>query len=297
MSICNDCIRKCGKIREKELSEKGKYGFCRAPQNPVIARAALHHWEEPCISGTRGSGTVFFSGCPLGCVFCQNRQISRLGVGKEIQKADLVRIFGDLQAQGAHNINLVSPTQYTDQIIEALDEIKLHIPVAVNTGGYEKTETIQKWAGKAQIFMPDLKCVSSDIGARYMHAPDYFEVALAAVKKMYELAPQIATDQDGIMQKGLIVRHLVLPGHKDDSMRVLDALHNSLPKDGFLLSLMSQYTPTENCKDYPEINRRITTYEYNKVAEYALKLGMNGFMQERSSAKEEYTPPFDLTGV
>lgn len=288
---CTLCPRECNTDRSLHT------GACTAPAKLKVARAALHFWEEPCISGTRGSGTVFFSGCPLGCVFCQNRQISRLGVGKEIESAELVRIFGDLQKQGAHNINLVSPTQYTDQIIEALDNADLRIPVAVNTGGYEKPETIQKWAGKAHIFMPDLKCVSSEISTKYMSAPDYFEVAVSAIKQMYAMQPEIVLDSDGIMQKGLIVRHLVLPGHREDSLRVLDALHNALPKDGFLLSLMSQFTPTDNCKSYPEINRRVTTFEYNRVAEYALKLGFCGFMQERSSAKEEYTPPFDLTGV
>ena len=291
MKPCQLCPRQCNAVRTVHP------GRCGAGALAKVARAAPHHWEEPCISGTRGSGTVFFSGCPLGCVFCQNRVISRGGVGKEIGSAELARIFEDLQAQGAHNINLVSPTQYTDQIIEALEQARLHIPVAVNTGGYERAETLEKWRGKAQIFMPDLKCVSEDIGRRYMAAPDYFEVAMAAIKKMHQMQPEVVMDADGVMQKGLIVRHLVLPGHREDSIRVLDELSRALPRDGFLLSLMSQFTPTDNCKNYPEINRRVTTFEYNRVAEHAAKLGFRGFMQERSSAKEEYTPPFDLTGV
>lgn len=288
---CTLCPRKCNTDRTRSL------GACTSPAALKVARAALHHWEEPCISGTRGSGTVFFSGCPLGCVFCQNRVISRGGVGKEISSVELAGIFENLQAQGAHNINLVSPTQYTDRIIEALERAQLNIPVAVNTGGYERAETLEKWRGKAQIFMPDLKCVSADIGRRYMAAPDYFEVALAAIKKMHQMQPEIVMDADGIMQKGLIVRHLVLPGCRENSIRVLDELSRALPRDGFLLSLMSQFTPTDNCKNYPEINRRVTTFEYNRVAEHAAKLGFRGFMQERSSAKAEYTPPFDLTGV
>ncbi len=288
---CNLCPRQCNIDRSLRL------GVCTSPAALKVARAALHHWEEPCISGTRGSGTVFFSGCPLGCVFCQNREISREGVGKEISYVELAGIFENLQAQGAHNINLVSPTQYTDQIIEALERAQLNIPVAVNTGGYERADTLEKWRGKAQIFMPDLKCVSADIGRRYMAAPDYFEVALAAIKKMHQMQPEIVMDADGVMQKGLIVRHLVLPGCREDSIRVLDELSRALPRDGFLLSLMSQFTPTDNCKNYPEINRRVTTFEYNRVAEHAAKLGFRGFMQERSSAKAEYTPPFDLTGV
>ncbi|MBR4955827.1 MAG: radical SAM protein [Clostridia bacterium] len=288
---CTLCPRKCNTDRTQTV------GVCTSPAAIKVARAALHHWEEPCISGSKGSGTVFFSGCPLGCVFCQNREISRLGVGREISPQRLGEIFMELQRSGAHNINLVSPTQYTDQIVGVLDKTPLSIPVAVNTGGYETETTLEKWRDTAQIFMPDLKCVSRDIGARYMHAPDYFEVAIKAIKKMHQMQPEIVMDADGVMQKGVIVRHLVLPGHKDDSIRVLDALHNALPKDGFLLSLMSQFTPNENCANYPEINRRITTYEYKKVADHALRLGMQGFMQERSSAKEEYTPPFDLTGV
>ena len=291
MEGCKLCPRNCGADR------KTKAGVCTALDKLKIARAALHLWEEPPISGTRGSGTVFFSGCPLGCVFCQNREISRGGVGKEITPVRLAEIFAELEKQGAHNINLVTPTHYTPQILQALDIYRPNIPIAVNTGGYEKTETIKQWQNYADIWMPDLKCVSADIGKKYFAAPDYFDVAIKAIAEMHAQQPKLEYNPDGTLKKGLIVRHLVLPGHRDDSIRVIDALDKLLPRGSWLLSLMSQFTPIDNCKSYPEINRRVTTFEYNSVAKYALSLGLEGFMQERSSAKEEYTPPFDLTGV
>ena len=291
MQECRLCPRNCGVDREI------KAGACTATQKVKVARAALHFWEEPPISGTRGSGTVFFSGCSLGCVFCQNREISRGGTGKEITESRLAEIFAALEKQGAHNINLVTPMHYTPQIKKAMDIYRPAIPVAVNTGGYEKTETVGLWKDYADIWMPDLKCVSADIGRRYFSASDYFDVAIKAIEEMYALQPKLEYNPDGTLKKGLIVRHLVLPGCREDSIKVIDALCQRLPKGSWLLSLMSQFTPTENCKNYPEINRRVTTFEYNSVAKYALSLGLEGFMQERSSAKEEYTPPFDLTGV
>ena len=291
MNKCNLCPRECNADREKNL------GACTAPDSVKVARAALHQWEEPPISGSRGSGTVFFSGCPLGCVFCQNRDISRLKAGKEISISRLAEIFKELEAQGAHNINLISPTQYTTQIIKALEIAKPNIPVAVNTGGYEKAETVRLWKGYASIFLPDLKCVSSEISSRYMGAPDYFERAMEAIVEMHKLAPTLEYNGDGTLKAGLIVRHLVLPGHSADSIKVLEALDKHLPAGSFLLSLMSQFTPNENCSNYPEINRRVTTYEYEKVLKRALMLALDGFKQGRSSAKSIYTPPFDLTGV
>lgn len=291
MEGCRLCPRNCGADREI------KAGACTATEKLKLARAALHFWEEPPISGTRGSGTVFFCGCPLGCVFCQNREISRGGVGNEITISRLAEIFAELEKQGAHNINLVTPTHYTPQILEALDIYRPNIPIAVNTGGYEKVETIKQWQGYADIWMPDLKCVDAQIGKKYFSAPDYFDTAIKAIAEMHALQPKLEYNPDGTLQKGLVVRHLVLPGHREDSKKVIDALNELLPRGSWLFSLMSQFTPTENCKKYPEINRRVTTFEYNSVVKYALSLGLDGFMQERSSAKEEYTPPFDLTGV
>ena len=291
MEGCTLCPRNCGADRQIKM------GACTIPNKLKLARAALHFWEEPPISATRGSGTVFFSGCPLGCVFCQNREISRRGVGKEISVSRLSEIFCELEKLGAHNINLVTPIHYTPQILQALDTYRPNIPVAVNTGGYEKVETLKKWEGYADIWMPDLKCVDPYISKKYMSAPDYFDVAVKAITEMHRQQPTLEYNPDGTLKKGLIVRHLVLPGHREDSKKVIDTLNELLPRDSWLLSLMSQFTPTENCKNYPEINRRVTTFEYNSVAEYALSLGLDGFMQERSSAKEEYTPPFDLTGI
>ena len=291
MEGCTLCPRNCGADRQIKM------GACTVPNKLKLARAALHFWEEPPISATRGSGTVFFSGCPLGCVFCQNREISRRGVGKEISVSRLSEIFCELEKLGAHNINLVTPIHYTPQILQALDTYRPNIPVAVNTGGYEKVETLKKWEGYADIWMPDLKCVDPYISKKYMSAPDYFDVAVKAITEMHRQQPTLEYNPDGTLKKGLIVRHLVLPGHREDSKKVIDTLNELLPRDSWLLSLMSQFTPTENCKNYPEINRRVTTFEYNSVAEYALSLGLDGFMQERSSAKEEYTPPFDLTGI
>ena len=291
MQKCGLCPRNCQLDREKTA------GFCTTTAKLKIARAALHFWEEPPISGKRGSGTVFFSGCPLGCVFCQNRDISRGGAGKEVSPQRLADIFRELEEKGAHNINLVTPTHFTPQIIQALDIYRPNIPIAVNTGGYEKLETVKAWETYADIWMPDLKCISSEIGKKYFSAPDYAKKALAAIEQMHKMQPRLEFDSDGMLKRGLIVRHLVLPGYREDSIRVIDALNSLLPRGSWLLSLMSQFTPTENCKSYPEINRRVTTFEYNLVAKHVQELGLEGFMQQRSSAKEEYTPPFDLTGV
>ena len=262
-----------------------------------VARAALHFWEEPPISGTRGSGTVFFSGCPLKCVFCQNHEISHGNFGKDISVRRLSEIFRELEAKGAHNINLVTPMHYAPAIINALELSHIKIPVAVNSGGYELPETVRLFAGVADVFMPDLKCFSREISSRYLGAPDYFERACEAIGAMHSLAPKPEYAEDGTLKRGLIVRHLVLPSHRLDSMKVLSALSELLPKDSFLLSLMSQFTPTAKCENYPEINRRVTSFEYSSVAKHARALGFSGFMQERSSAKAEFTPDFDLTGV
>lgn len=256
-------------------------------------------WEEPCISGTNGSGTVFFSGCSLKCCFCQNYRISAENFGREITVKRLSEIFLELQDKGAHNINLVSPTHYVPQIIAALDMCrdKLHIPVAYNCGGYEKAETIEMLRGYVDIFMPDMKYYSSELSEKYSAAPDYFEYASKAIAKMIEIAGEPVFDENGIMQRGVIIRHMVLPTHRRDSEEVLKKLYKLYGKDSFMLSLMSQYTPFYKSCEHKEINRRISTYEYEKVSQLAQELGFNGFMQERSSAKEEYTPDFDLIGI
>ena len=290
MDGCILCPRQCGVDRTERV------GYCGSGSLPKVARAAKHHWEEPCISGTEGSGTVFFSGCTLGCVFCQNREISRGGTGREVTVEHLADIFKRLEGQGVHNLNLVTPTHFTPQILQALELSKPTVPVVMNCGGYERVETLRQWEGKVQVYLPDLKYFSPELSAKYSAAPDYFAVASKAIMEMHRQQPQLVWEGD-LLKRGLIIRHLVLPGCMKDSLKVLDFLDKNLPKDSFLLSLMSQYTPTENCKQFPEINRRVTTYEYRKVADRAAELGFSGFAQDRRSAKEEYTPPFNLEGV
>ena len=290
MDGCILCPRLCGVDRTERV------GYCGSGSLPKVARAAKHHWEEPCISGTEGSGTVFFSGCTLGCVFCQNREISRGGTGREVTVEHLADIFKRLEGQGVHNLNLVTPTHFTPQILQALELSKPTVPVVMNCGGYERVETLRQWEGKVQVYLPDLKYFSLELSAKYSAAPDYFAVASKAIMEMHRQQPQLVWEGD-LLKRGLIIRHLVLPGCMKDSLQILDFLDNHLPKDSFLLSLMSQYTPTENCKQFPEINRRVTTYEYRKVADRAAELGFFGFAQDRRSAKEEYTPPFNLEGV
>lgn len=290
MDGCILCPRQCGVDRTERV------GYCGSGSLPKVARAAKHHWEEPCISGTEGSGTVFFSGCTLGCVFCQNREISRGGTGREVTVEHLADIFKRLEGQGVHNLNLVTPTHFTPQILQALELANPTVPVVMNCGGYERVETLRQWEGKVQVYLPDLKYFSPELSAKYSAAPDYFAVASKAIMEMHRQQPQLVWEGD-LLKSGLIIRHLVLPGCMKDSLQILDFLDNHLPKDSFLLSLMSQYTPTENCKQFPEINRRVTTYEYRKVADRAAELGFSGFAQDRRSAKEEYTPPFNLEGV
>ena len=290
---CRLCPRACGAVRSKAP------GRCGAGERAKVARAARHLWEEPCISGSRGSGTVFFSGCELGCVFCQNREISRGNFGREVTEARLADIFLKLQAQDVHNLNLVTPLQYTPQILQALELARpaLTLPVVVNCGGYARVDTLRRWEGQADIWLPDLKYHSSELAARYSGAADYFDRATEAILEMHRQQPTLEWNADGTLRRGVIVRHLILPGAWKDSLKVLEWLDSALPKDGFLLSLMRQYTPTAACKDYPEINRKLTTFEYRKVLDRAAELGFDGFSQEAGSAKAEYTPPFDLTGV
>ena len=291
---CNLCPRECGVTRTDQL------GFCQCGSRVKVARAALHFWEEPCISGSRGSGTVFFSGCTLRCCFCQNHEISSEGVGKEISVRRLAEIFLELQDQGAHNINLVTPTHYLMQVLRALDTVKskLYIPVVYNCGGYERLETIRALKGYVDIYLPDLKYYSSALSWDYSKAQDYFQVAAEGVSEMISQIDGLEFDEQGMMKKGVIVRHLVLPGGRKDSIQILKWMSENLPKEKYLLSLMSQYTPNGKSPEHEALNRRITTFEYESVIKEAIRLGLsNGFMQERGSAGEEYTPPFDLQGV
>ena len=292
--LCALCPRNC------KINRHLQRGFCGAPNNPKLARAALHFWEEPCISGTKGSGTVFFSGCNLACCYCQNHSISTKGFGKEVSVERLGEIFLELQDEGAHNINLVTPTPYLPQIAQAIDSVrsKMKIPFIANTGGYEKPQTIAQYKDYIDIFLTDIKYKSTDISVRYSKAADYFDYAISSLEQMLKNVGEPVFDQSGILQSGVIVRHLVLPTCRKDSFEILSQLKERFGTNQFILSLMSQFTPNECLNEYPELNRRITTFEYNSVVEHALKLGYtNAYMQEKSSAKEEYTPPFDLTGV
>ena len=302
MKMCTLCPRNCAVDRAG-----GERGICGQTEQLKVARAALHYWEEPCISGESGSGAVFFSGCALHCVFCQNRSIANGTAGKEITKERLAEIFLKLQEKGANNINLVTPTQYLPSLLPVLKRVKpqLFIPIVYNCGGYETLEAVDALAPYIDIWLPDLKYYSFVLSARYSAAPDYFTVAFAAVKRMIKhTGPLVLEDfsENGqacqLMKRGVILRHMVLPKHKDDSIRLLHWIHDNLPEGHFLVSLMSQYTPFYQSNKYPEINRRITSYEYQKVVDAAIELGLTqGFMQEKSSAKEEYTPPFELQGI
>lgn len=291
MAGCKLCPRACGADRSN-----GKVGFCGQTNEIRIARAALHHFEEPPISGTRGSGTVFFCGCTLRCAFCQNRDISRSGdTGRAVSARELCDIFLELQDMGAHNINLVTPTHFADGIIEALTlaKPKLRIPVVYNTSGYENVDTLRRFDGLIDIYMPDFKYASLELSQKYSSAHDYSEHAISAIAEMFRQVGKYRLDTDGIMQRGLLVRHLVLPAGRHDSVRVLSLLADTVPPSDILLSLMSQYTP-EFAQDSPyrELHRRITSFEYDFVLRTATELGFDGFMQAKTSASAKYTPDF-----
>lgn len=292
--LCNQCPRRCG--IDRDVSR----GFCGTGNKIKIARAALHQWEEPCISGTRGSGAVFFCGCNLKCVFCQNSEISRGGGGKEVSSERLGEIFVELKNSGAHNINLVTPTHYARQIRTAIESVRsdINIPFVYNCGGYESIDGLSHLSDYISVYLTDIKYFSDELARRYSRCNDYFERAIAALDFMIKTVGVPKYDEDGIMQSGVIVRHLVLPSHRHDSIKLLRFLKDNFGTDKFRLSLMSQFTPNGRLADYPELNRRITTFEYSSVTDTAYDIGFrDAYVQLRSSAKAEYTPPFDLTGV
>ena len=291
---CTLCPRMC------HANRYVRTGICGCGPEIRAARAALHFWEEPCISGQDGSGAVFFSGCTLKCCYCQNYPISRGEVGKAISQERLEEIFLELQDQGARNIDLITATQFLPSILPVLEKVrpKMHIPIVYNCGGYERVETLRMLEGYVDVYLPDLKYFSSDKAKKYSGAPDYFQHASAAVEEMIRQTEKPVFDENGILVRGTLIRHMVLPGQKEDSIRLLGWMAENLPKGGFLLSLLSQYTPFFKAAEHPQINRRLTSYEYGKVLDAALELGLDtGYMQERSSAREEYTPPFDLEGL
>lgn len=298
---CNLCPRGCLVDRES-----GKIGYCGQNAKLRVARAALHFWEEPCISGTEGSGTVFFCGCPLRCIFCQNYQIAngkRIGgetVGKEITVDRLAEIFLELQKQGANNINLVTGTHFVPQITEALVFAKkqgLVIPIVYNTGSYERIETLRMLEGLVDIYLPDMKYMSQELSKEYSYAEDYFEIASKAITEMVRQVGEPVFDEKGYMKKGVIVRHLVLPGSIKDSKAVLEYLWNTYG-NSIYISIMNQYTPMEQTKNHPKLSRKVTKREYNKVVDFAVNLGWkNGFIQEGKTAQESFIPAFDSSGI
>lgn len=286
---CNICPRKCGVDRSKNT------GVCSVGEEIKIARAAPHFWEEPCISGTKGSGTVFFSGCNMKCVFCQNYEISSGGKGKVVTPDRLTEIYYELIEQGVHNINLVTPTHFSKQIIKTLEK-PLPVPVVYNSGGYDSVETLRMFEGKVQIYLPDMKYMSSALAEKYSKAKDYPEVAKKAIREMFRQTGEFILDDDGIMQKGVVIRHLMLPGQLENTLDVIDWVSDEFG-DKVIFSLMSQFTPNENCT-LPELQQTITQEEYNKAVDYMYLCGIeNAYVQDFSSAKKEYTPPFDFSGV
>ncbi len=268
-------------------------GLCGCKEEIRIARAALHFGEEPPISGKNGSGTIFFGGCSLRCCFCQNSEISRVATGKAYTVQQLAEEIKNLEAQGAHNINFVTGTQYTDSIIEALKIYRPNIPIVWNTGGYETTDTVERLSEYVDIWLPDIKYALPEKAEKYSKASDYPEIAFAAVRRMLELSGILKTDENGIAEKGVLIRHLILPSNTKNSIAVLERIAKEFGNE-VPVSLMSQYTPHGDISEYPEINRRITEREYDKVCAKALELGIKGYTQERSSATESYIPEFNL---
>lgn len=286
--ICSICPRHCNVDRSVNL------GFCQSPDNFRVARAALHFWEEPCISGKEGSGTVFFSGCNLKCVFCQNNEISTENKGVEISDDKLISIFENLISQGANNINLVNPTHYAKRLAKVLSRWKSPVPIVYNSSGYEEVETLKALDGLIDIYLPDLKYIRAEKAMRYSKAADYFEKASAA---LLEMRRQVEDKFDGdIMKSGMIIRHLILPQNTNSSIAVLDFIKSNFPNT--FVSLMAQYTPCGDLSEFPEINRKITKREYEKVVNYAFDNSFDKlFIQELSSADKSFIPKFDFTGV
>lgn len=295
--LCMRCPRKCARSREQ--GETKTYGFCGVSNEPKVARAALHFWEEPCISGDEGSGTVFFSGCNLRCVYCQNAEIAKGARGKEITVERLAEIFLELQEKGANNINLVTPSHYYAEIKEALLLVreKLTIPVIANTSSYDSVEMLKEMEGLVDIYLADYKYVDKKLAEKYSHAADYPEVAADALKEMFRQVGEPVFDEAGHMKRGMIIRHLILPGCMEDSKAVLRFLYETFG-DSVFLSIMNQYTPLGHIEKYPELNRKITDEEYEEVIQFALDLGIeNGFIQEGETAEESFIPAFDGEGV
>lgn len=295
MTSCRICPRSCGVNRRN-----GEKGYCRETSKLRIARAALHFWEEPCISGDSGSGTVFFTGCNLGCVYCQNHDIAHSGRGKEVTIERLSEIFLELKDKGAANINLVTPTHFSPQIKDAviLSRSKgLNIPIVYNTSGYETIESLRELVAIVDIYLADFKYFDGSLAEKYSNAPDYSEMAALALDEMVRQQPELIFDNEGMLLNGVIARHLVLPGQQEDSKKVLEYLYK-MYGDSVLISIMNQFTPSPALSSWPEINRVLNDEEYQQVVDHAIALGVeNGYIQEGETAKESFIPPFDNEGV
>ena len=298
MTLCYVCPHRCGVDRSANMSDTtGCFGSCGVGLAPIVARAGLHMWEEPVISGTKGSGTVFFSGCNLHCVFCQNYDISCKGFGKEITIERLKEIYHELIAQGAHNINLVTPTHFTEAVLQSLDE-PLPVPVVYNTSGFETQDTLRRLKGKVQIYLPDLKYSDDMAAIKYSNAPYYFRIATEAIKEMYNQVGDYHIDNKGIMTKGVIIRHLIMPGMPDNTKRIIDWVAANFKPGQVMFSLMHQYVPCGRANEYPEINRKVTDEEYKELESYLLQSTIeDGFVQEGDAACKDFIPCFDGTGV
>ena len=294
-SPCNLCPRQCGADREG-----GRLGFCGAGSKLKLARASLHMWEEPCISGERGSGTVFFSGCSLGCVYCQNKSISHGECGKEIDGQRLVEIFFELKERGAHNINLVTPSHYIPSVAKAIESAKasnIGLPFVYNTSAYEYASALKALDGLIDIYLPDFKYTDSSLAERYSFAPDYPEIAKLAIAEMVAQQPKAEFDENGLMTKGVIVRHLMLPSSYENSRAAIEYLYKTYG-DSIYISIMSQYTPVCESAEYSELQERVSSCEYERLVDYAIKIGVeNGFIQEGEASSESFIPDFDCRGI
>ena len=291
---CTLCPRKCG------VNRKEKHGYCKVSDKLLVARASLHLWEEPCISGEIGSGTVFFGGCNLGCIYCQNKEIRDGSLGREISNERLAEIFLNLQEMKANNINLVTPTHFVPHIINALDIAKtngLKIPVVYNSSGYENTDTLKMLDGYVDIYLPDFKYMYEDTAKEYSFAPDYTEYAKSALEEMVRQIKKPAFFKNGIMKRGVIVRHLMLPNHLEESKEIVKYIYRKY-KDDVYISLMSQYTPMPDVLNHPVLKNKVSKKDYEDLIDFAVSSGVeNGFIQEGESASESFIPPFDLSGV
>ncbi len=291
--ICNLCPRKCGALRDESHGE----GFCGMPALPMCARAALHLWEEPCLSGKTGAGTVFFSGCTLGCVFCQNRSISRENFGKTMTEDELYTVFQRLADQGAACMELVTPTQFTHVLAKVLERpVPGGLPVVWNSGGYERPKVLRSLENKVDVYLPDLKYVTPSIAARYSGAEDYPEAAKAAILEMYRQRGP-ARLEAGMLKSGVLIRHMILPGQIMEAKRVMDWIAETFPSGGVLFSLMAQYTPVGELEDFPELQRPLRASELRAAKAYMENLGLPGYVQELEAVGEGFIPAFDLTGL